>query len=219
MTPRDPSVMRADFQPIFNGSDLTGWRGQFLAPYDDPRKRINLEKEFLEEMTATANSKAGNWTIADGALKCTRSGRGITTKDSYGDFELQLQYKVSPGCDSGILIRETQQIQIWDADDPGLARYGANKGSGSLWFSNDAADRLSIERADKPTGEWNHMFIRMLRDRVSVWVNGKLVLNGGRVRDYWNPRANVVRRGAITLLASNKPAEFRHLAIRRLEPK
>ncbi|NIP98065.1 MAG: DUF1080 domain-containing protein, partial [Akkermansiaceae bacterium] len=69
--------------------------------------------------------------------------------------------KVAPGSDSGIYLRGTPQVQIWDTTEAaGHWRHGAHKGSGGLWNNGAGAPgRDPLVHADHPPGEWNRMRI------------------------------------------------------------
>ena len=85
-------------------------------------------------------------------------GQGVylTTDKDYGDVELFVDFKIGPKGDSGVYLRGTPQVQIWDFTEPSYARMGADKGSGGLWNNspgNAGKDPLTV--ADNPIGQWN----------------------------------------------------------------
>src|SRR5262245_26723901 len=160
------------FVALYNGTDLTGWRGgdtfdhrKWLALPDD--ERAKRDAEWTADMRA-------HWR-ADGAeLVNDGKGKYATTVKDYGDFELLVDYKTVPLADSGIYLRGCPQVQIWDHTNPVEFKNGAQKGSGGLWNNSAGAPgKDPLVLADKPFGEWNHFRIVMVCDRVSVRLNGK----------------------------------------------
>ena len=77
---------------------------------------------------------------------------------------------------------------------------GADKGSGGLWNnSKGAPGKDPIKLADKPFGEWNAFRIVAVGERVSIWLNGKLVVDHARLENYFNRKGPLPRTGPIQL--------------------
>ena len=115
------------FTPIFNGKDLTGWHGM---PHFDPHTLAKMTAEEkakkIEEWTADAKK---HWSVEDGELVNDGYGAYLTTDKDYGDIELLIDYKTVPKADSGIYLRATPQVQIWDyTTEGGKQNIGADKG-------------------------------------------------------------------------------------------
>ena len=90
-------------------------------------------------------------------------------------------------------------MQIWDKDDPGKWKLGADKGSGGLWNNSAGAPgKDPLVLADKPFGEWNKFRILQVGERVTVWLNDKLVVDHARLENYFEQD----RRNP---LAANRP--------------
>ena len=100
------------FTALFNGKDLTGWRG---GDTFDHRKLLAMPAEQREAQIAkwTETMKA-HWRAENGELVNDGQGAYATTEKDYGDFELLLEYKTVPKADSGIYLRGCPQVQIWD---------------------------------------------------------------------------------------------------------
>ncbi|MFM7208146.1 MAG: family 16 glycoside hydrolase [Planctomycetaceae bacterium] len=132
------------------------------------------------------------WTVEDGALVRSGAGAGdIVTVDEFGDFELQLDYRISPGGNSGVMVRVTEdapkpwhsgpEVQIIDnarAVDPQRAGwlYELYKPVNAAWARQmeQAAglDPPEILDATRPAGEWNHLDIRISGAGCEVCMNG-----------------------------------------------
>src|SRR5262249_26293964 len=120
------------FTALFNGKDLDGWQGM---PHYDPYKLDKLSaderKKQFEAWTADATK---HWTDEKAELCNDGKGAYLTTAREYGDFELLIDYKTVPKADSGIYLRATPQVQIWDTTkEGGKWDRGADKGSGGLY--------------------------------------------------------------------------------------
>src|SRR5690606_24811201 len=88
--PRNPSASMTDstdasaWLPLFDGTSTDAWRGYQMA------------------------SMPSGWEIVDGSLVRTGSGPDIITREQFGDFELELEWKVGPGGNSGVMYRVTE---------------------------------------------------------------------------------------------------------------
>ena len=55
-----------------------------------------------------------HWKVEDGALVFDGKGRSLCTAKDYGDFEMWVDWKILPKGDSGVYLRGSPQVQIWD---------------------------------------------------------------------------------------------------------
>ena len=118
-----------------------------------------------------------HWRVEDGVIVNDGQGAYLTTDKDYGDIELLVDFKIGPKGDSGVYLRGTPQVQIWDFTEPSYARIGADKGSGGLWNnSRRRAGKDPLVLADKPIGEWNTFRIIQVGERTTVYLNDKLVV-------------------------------------------
>ena len=221
----------AGFHSLFNGTDLTGWKG--LA-HNNANDRRALEGDALTAAQAQAdNVMREHWSVTDGILTYDGKGQSLCTSTDYGDFEMYVDWKIPPGADSGIYLRGTPQIQIWDPWDPRLkagedpitdpadwvAHYsnGRNLGSGGLW-NNKRWRNAPTSLADKKPGEWNTFLIRMVGDKVSIWLNDKLIVDRVVLENYWDRSGTtgVPRADQIELQHHGSELYFRNLYIREL---
>ena len=102
------------------------------------------------------------------------------------------------GGDSGIYLRSTPQVQIWDSEYEPYAEYGAKEGSGAIW-NNKHNPRFPLVKADKPIGEWNTFYIKIVGERVTVKLNGQLVVDNVIMENYWEPANPISAMGSIEL--------------------
>ncbi len=195
------------FTALFNGKDLTGWKG--LVATDNPEKRAALPPEELRRQQEEADAiMRANWTVEDGVLVFSGKGRNLCTARDYADFELYVDWKIKEHGDSGIYLRGSPQVQIWDpAQWP--------QGSGGL-YNNQKNPRDPTECADNPIGQWNRFFIRMVGERVTVVLNGVTVVDNVVMENYWNRNIPIFPKGPIELQSHGNTLWFRNIYIREL---
>jgi hypothetical protein len=192
------------FTALFNGKDLAGWQGLVELP-----QRAKLSPEQLAQKQKEANEKfLPHWTVKAGVLHYDGKGNSLQTAKDYGDFELWVDWKIGPKGDSGIYLRGNPQVQIWDpAEHP--------EGSGGL-FNNQKNPNKPLKKADKPAGEWNTFRIIMKGDKVTIYLNGELVVDNVPLENYWEKGKLLPARGPIELQHHDHPLEFKNIYIKEL---
>ncbi len=133
------------FRQLFNGKDLTGWKGK--------------------------------WPIEDGAMAWKKGVGDVWTEEQFGDFVLDLEYKLAKGTNSGIFIRTGDpkdnvqtgiEIQVFDSAGQSPSKYSC----GAVY------DCLApAKQADKPAGEWNRMIIAANKNKIQVVLNGEQIID------------------------------------------
>ncbi len=191
------------FRSLFNGRDLSGWQG--LAG-DLPAVAAMSDDKRAEAQAAANEAAQTHWTVRDGVLHFDKGWTSLQTVESFGDFELRLEWRIETGGDSGIYIRGCPQVQIWDNPI----------GSGGL-YNNQRGPSGPITVADRPPGEWNEFRIIVLGDRVTVFLNGVLVVNDTTLENYWDRTKPVPASGPIELQAHDTPLQFRNVWVRELD--
>jgi len=187
------------WQSLFNGKDLTGWQGVDGPP--------------------------DNWKVADGVLSCTGGpgSRWIATQETFGDFELELEFKISPGGNSGVFLRmplkakalsatDGMEIQIADDYAPQYVELGVMKHTGALYAIEPPAKQVS-----KKAGQWQQMRIVCAGRRLHVFLNGQQVLDADldAYPEEAKGRPGLKRKnGHIGLQNHQSPVEFRNIRIR-----
>lgn len=207
---------------LFDGESVDQWRGY-------------CKDEFPE-----------GWKVEDGMIQCIASGQGeaggggdIITKETYRDFELSLEWKISEGGNSGIfyLAREkcgddgqpiwqsAPEMQILDNERHPDARLGeeGNRQAGSLY------DLIPAEPQNaKPAGEWNKVNILVYQGTVVHSMNGENVLEYHLWTDKWEEMVmdskfkeygdflDVAKEGHIGLQDHGNDVWFRNIKIKEM---
>ena len=204
------------FTALFNEKDLSGWWG---LKTENPAKWMALSPEELAKKKAESlKDIAKHWSVEGEELVNDGHGLYLSTEKNYGDFELLVDYKTVAKADSGIYLRGIPQVQIWDyTKEGGKWNIGADKGSGGLWNnSKGAPGKDPAVFADKPFGEWNSFRILMVGERVSIWLNGKHVVDHVRLENYFNRKGPLPRMGPIQLQTHGGEIRWRNVFIREI---
>ena len=157
------ATAQSDWRSLFDGRTTAGWRGFRM------------------------DSVPAGWQVVDGALTRVGGGGDIVTTEQFANFELELEWRVEPGGNSGIMFRVTE-----DSD----ATY---KSGPEMQVLDDAAhrdgqSRLTAAGANyglhpapagvvKPAGEWNAVRLVVNGAHVEHWLNGVKVVE----YELWTP--------------------------------
>ena len=205
------------FTALFNGKDLTGWQGLI----EMPKRQKLMASDPAAYAAAVKKANAAvlpHWKVqADGTLYYDGKSNSLQTIKDYGDFELLMDWKIAPRGDSGIYLRGQPQVQVWDSERAGGATgKHKNSGSGGLYNNPEDKGQRPLVKADKPVGQWNTFHITMRGDKVTVKLNGKLVLDRQPLLNYWNRKAPLPTKGPIELQHHGDPLWFRNIYIKDL---
>ncbi len=200
---------------LFNGHDLTGWHADVPALDNNP-------------------SGKSPFIVRDGMLVSLGTPGGhLITDAEHENFRLDVVYRFAgkPG-NCGVLVHASKpralygmfpqsiEVQMMSGEagdfwcieeDITVPNMVERRGPKENWGVNgDKARRIKnlTDGSEKPLGEWNHMTIEALGDRVRVWVNGDLVNDGSNC---------TATKGHIALQAEGSEVEFRRLDLRPIK--
>ena len=146
----------AGWRSLFDGTSTSAWRG-------------------FRSQTFPAG-----WRIVDGVLTKTGEVSDIVTKDEFENFELALDWNLSPGGNSGIFYRGTEEYDTiyWSAPEYQLLDDAGHEDGKNRLTSAGAAYALYPSRAGivKPGGQWNSTLIVVNGNTVQHWLNGQRLL-------------------------------------------
>jgi hypothetical protein len=191
----------AGWAPLFNGRDLSGW--------------------VLKE---------GSWAVEEGTL-ARRGGGDIWSEGKFGDFVLDLEFKLAEETNSGIFFRTADlkdcvqtgiEVQVLDS-------YG--KSDPSKHDCGGIYDCLAPSKnMVKPAGEWNHATLTCKGSKVLVALNGEQVIDmdlndwteahknpDGTKNKFRTPYKDMPRHGHIGFQDHGKPVWYRNVFIRQLD--
>lgn len=190
------------FTPLFNGQDLTGWK-QYAG-------------------------KDKTWVVEDGVLVCTGSGGGwLGSERDYADFEVRLEYRLTPGGNSGVYIRAPSEgwisrvgmeVQLLDDLHPKYAKLDFHQYTGAIYHVV-----APTRRATKAAGQWNAIAIRAVGRQVMVRLNGQLIVDADLDRSLKDvavakEHPGLKRAtGKIGLQSHTDRVEFRNILIKEIK--
>jgi hypothetical protein len=160
------------WRPLFNGTDFAGWRGYKGAPVPT------------------------RWRVESGAIALgTEGGEGdLVTSEEFGDFELELEWKVSEGGNSGIIyfVQEADAAPYtWSTGLEMQVLDDARHADGKLLSHRAGAlyDLIApAEAAARPVGTWNRVRIVVRGGRIEHWLNGTRVVTTQYGDEAWRTR-------------------------------
>jgi len=210
------------WQLLFDGLSTQGWRG--------------FKKEKFPQ---------AGWRVNDGMLMVEYSGKGeegnggdIITEEQFGDFELKLEWKISPGGNSGVMFRVTESDLYKDSwntapevqilDDFGYEKWndGYVINIKQMTGANYDMHAPSFYYA-KPVGEWNQFYIKVQGNHVEHWLNDRKIVEYELGSPEWKelvkkskfsvyPDYGLAVSGHIALQDHGHTVWFRNIKIRRL---
>lgn len=222
--PSDPP--EEGFVRLFDGESFAGWKNYGAA----------------------AGAPVRGWEIQDGSFAMVRDtsmlgliwnvlpfGDGILdlmTERRFGDFELRIEWKISPGGNSGIfyLVPDESTPLAWDLglEMQVLDNEGHRDGGIEKHRAGDLYDlQASATEPVRPVGEWNEVRIRVEGPRLRHWLNDELIVDVSRDGPEWaamlaeskfadTPGFGAARAGHIVLQDHGDPVWYRNIRVREL---
>jgi len=201
----------AGYKLLFDGRSLKGWR-------------------------TYQNKPADSWSVVNGALYCKGSNidksdrrADMITTGQFENFDLSLDWKISPQGNSGIIYMVTEEFPaaylsgpeyqiIDDKNFPSQLEDWQKTGAN---YAMDAAPAA----APNPVGEWNHTRIMVNKGHVEHWLNGKKVVDYQLWNDAWKQKKaagkwkdaagyGMSKKGHIALQDHGSEAWFKNIKIR-----
>ncbi len=197
------------FVALFNGKDLTGWKGLVANPIE--RAKMDALTLAKEQEKADKIMKEG-WFVKDSLLVFSGKGENLCTEKKYGDFDMFVDWKITKDGDAGIYLRGTPQVQIWDTARRDV---GAEVGSGGL-YNNQKNQSKPLVLADNAIREWNTFRIIMRGDKVTVYLNGQLVTDNVVLENYWDRNMPIFSKEQIELQAHGTYIAYRNVYLKEL---
>ncbi len=211
------TIAEDDWQELLNKENVTGWRG------------YNEEGGLPE-----------GWIIEGETLKSLGKGADIGGdivygKEEYGEFELSLEWKISPDGNSGIFyhVIEGEQYEAPYFTGPEFQLRDHRNSSGQqdplhiLGADYGMYEPQNIEIIQRKAGEWNTSRIIFTAEKVSYWLNGQKAVEFTPWSEDWKNRKEAgkwkefpdygeAKEGLIGLQDHGSEIWFRNIRIRKL---
>lgn len=209
-----PQERAQGWQLLFNGRDLEGWR------------------------SFNGSAPSPSWQVRDGTLEMTSnngrmSGGDLVSAESFGAFELTLDWKVEQGGNSGVLylarnVPETKQLYETGLEMQILDDAGHSDGKIPSHRAGALYDiTVPPEGTSRPAGSWNHARLLVEPGRIRQWLNGTPTADVSYGDDAWRKRVTGSKfakmpffgtfpSGMIGLQDHGEPVAFRNIKLRKI---
>ncbi|MEZ5966322.1 MAG: DUF1080 domain-containing protein [Planctomycetota bacterium] len=209
-SPTSPAAS-AGWVTLFDGTSTEAWRGYGSADFPET-----------------------GWVVRDGALVHEARGGGgdVITRRQFANFELELQWRIGPKANSGILYRvvESKQPPYFSGPEYQLLDDAAHEASPDTSAAALYALAAPVGKTLKPAGAWNDARIVVRGDHLEHWLNGKMVVEVDFASESYKaalakskfakwPEFNMHRRGHISLQDHGDEVAFRNIRVRELPPE
>jgi hypothetical protein len=211
------------FNLLWDGKTTTGWRGAYKTEF--PKQGWDLQNGMLR-VVKSAGAESQN-------------GGDIVTEKQFAAFDLQFEFKLTEGANSGVKYFVTEkegnagsaiglEYQILDDEKHPDAKLGVvgNRTLGSLY---DLIPSVKISRGIHKIGEWNYGRIIVYPDnRIEHWLNGYKIVEYQRGTPIYNALVarskyagwenfGMAEKGRILLQDHGDEVSFRSIKIRELK--
>ncbi len=213
MTALSDEEKKAGWKLLFDGKTMAGWRGYKM------------------------DKMPPGWSVADGCLVRVKGGEGgkgagggddIVTTDEFTDFELQLEYKLVPNGNSGVLYHVSEEpVTAWHyAPEVQLLDNAAHPARDKRQLAGACYDLYAPTKdVTRPVGQWNHLRVLVKGPHVEHWLNGEKVVEYELWSDDWKarvakskfkdkPKFGTFKKGPICLQDHSDRVEFRNIKVR-----
>ncbi len=199
---------QAGWRLLFDGQTTAGWRGFGKDTFPDQ-----------------------GWQVIDGCLVRVGSGGDIATDEEFGDFELQLEWRISPAGNSGIFFRSSGEFRYaWETGPEMQVLDNAEHPDGQdpkTSAGSNYALHAPPRDVTRPVGFFNHVRILAEGPHVEYWLNGEKVVEYELEGPEWEklvaeskfksmPKYGRMRSGHIVLQDHGDRVWYRNVKIRTL---
>jgi hypothetical protein len=219
----DPNTLtdaekKAGWKLLFDGKTTQGWRGYRM------------------------DKMPPGWRVADGALIRASGGPGglgaggghdIVTLEEFDSFEFQVEWKISPNGNSGVLYHVSEEpATAWHfAPEVQILDNTTHPNRDPRELAGACYDLYAPSKdVTKPVGEWNHLRLVVDGPRVEHWLNGEKIVEYELWSEDWNrrvaqskfrvrPQFGAIKKGPICLQDHSDRVEFRGIKIRPLSAR
>lgn len=204
-----PAERTAGWTLLFDGTTTKGWRG------------------FRQQTVPSG------WQVIDGALTRAGGGGDLITVDQFDSFELAIDWQISPGGNSGVMFRVSEDAEETYHTGPEMQVLDNAKhpdGKNPLTAAgSDYGLYAPIKDVTRPVGEWNAARLVVNGNHVEHWLNGTKLLEYTLGSPEWTklvaaskfnewPKYGKVPKGHLALQDHGNRVAYRNIKIRPLTP-
>jgi len=228
-----PGEQAQEFQAALRGDEENTWE---VKPADAGWTTLFDGKD----LSAWQKSSTAKWVVEDGVIALAERDDGtlnnadyLWTKQQYGDFVLELEFKVCPGyANSGVFLRTADLddpvytgIEVQVSNSHGREEISRGGTAGAIYDCLAPTKNLA-----RPAGEWNQYRITCRESLITVELNGEQVLKmdldrwtetgknpDGTTNKFTKPLRDFARQGYIGLQDHGRPVWYRNIRIKQLD--
>jgi hypothetical protein len=200
------------WRSLFDGKTLNGWRNY-------------------------QNKAAGNWSVQDGTIHSSGGAKkndlqtDLITTDQFENFDLSVDWKISPQGNSGIMYMVTEEYPTAYLSGPEYQIIDDKGYPGKLEEWQKTGSNYAMDPAPtavpNPVGEWNHTRILVNNGHVEHWLNGKKIVDYNLWTDEWKKKKmegkwkdaagyGMSKKGHIALQDHGSEVWFKNIKIKEL---
>jgi Domain of Unknown Function (DUF1080) len=197
------------WRPLFDGRSTAGWHA------------------------FGGGAPGAGWQVVDGALTRTGQAGDLLTDEEFGSFELELEWQIQPGGNSGVffhVVEDSTTQYVWQTGPEMQVLDNAGHADGrqpNTSAGSNFALYAPARDVTRPPGQWNAARLVVRGDHVEHWLNGEKLLEYELGSAEWQqrvaaskfaemPRYGRARRGHIALQDHGDRVAYRNLRIRTL---
>lgn len=169
--------------------------------------------------------KGEGYVVEDGAISCTDKGRNLITEETFSNYVLDFEFKLTPGANNGLGIHYPgtgdaaytgMEVQVLDNTHPKYKDLKDYQFHGGL-YTLKAAKQTGL----KPVGEWNQQRVTVMGNNVTVELNGQVILQADLAEiSKTHPQHEGAKRrsGHIGWLGHGDKVSYRKIQIGEMPP-
>jgi hypothetical protein len=170
----------ADWKDLFNGKDLTGWQ-----VVGDGIWTVQKDGTLIGQRNPSSDPLGGKWPLEKKPFQRWWNAQSwLYTNEEFYEFDLQLDYWLPVGANSGVSIRDTSRARysFGVEDDPtrtpshiGYEIQLINSWPGEKYPSGSIYNFVPAKRGYEHPSDWNHIEIQSREKLIRVLLNGTVV--------------------------------------------
>lgn len=232
---REGQTIEFEFDARLSGQQLKGtWRVFMNEAEAATGAVVGVRQLSLNDFRGYKSKEIGpGWSMKDGILHFDGNKCGdLVTKQEFGDFILEFDWKISEAGNSGVMYRVSlgdkqpyksgPEYQVLDDDKHKDGKLESHR-AGALY-----ALYVPNNKTLKPVGEWNSSKIVLKGNSVQHWLNGKMVVEAEIGSTDWNEKVNASKfktwekfgknsKGHLCFQDHGDPVWYRNITIKSLD--
>jgi hypothetical protein len=139
-----------------------------------------LDEKLLDSWQPPKKTEdISNWSLSDGELTMKSAGPSLRTKQTFRDFDLHLEFKLPPKCNTGVFLRGRYEVQLVDSQ--------VRKNDGTPFDPVQKCGAIygqiaPITDTYRGSNKWNSLDVRLVGETVTVRMNDTLIIDAEKLK-------------------------------------